>query len=94
MRWKPFGGVRTLPLLLAAALTSACATSPTGSSYRVQVPILTVRPLVVPCADRSGPHTCAVILLEDYQVLVREVKAACLANRQTPAECQAAPVAK
>lgn len=81
-----------LSLLLIAALASACATPGTGSRYQVQVPTLRVRPLVVPCeTNQTGRTECAVVLLEDYMILVREVKAACLANGQAAKECQTEP---
>lgn len=92
MRSKRFNGRWTPLVLLTAVLVSACATPLTGSSYKVQVPTLTARPLAVPCADKTGAHTCIVILQTDYAAIVRELKAACLANRQSAAECQANPV--
>jgi hypothetical protein len=92
MQSKRYSGRWTLLLSLTAVLVSACATTPTGSSYKVQVPVLTARPLAVPCTDKTGSHTCIVLLQDDYARIVRELKAACLANRQSVAECQASPV--
>lgn len=92
LRWLRCNGKLMLPLLLTAVALSACATRPTGSSYKVKVPTLAARPLVVPCRDNSGDHMCAVVLINDYTAIIRELKAACLANRQTPAECQVNPV--
>ena len=92
MRFKLSNGRRLLLPLLTAVLVSACATPLTGSSYKVLVPKLATRPLAVPCSDNTGRHTCVVLLQDDYAAIVRELKAACLANRQSAAECQANPV--
>jgi len=45
--------------------------------------------------DRLGqvvePRECIALLKADYEKIVRELKAACLAFGQTPKECQTAP---
>lgn len=92
MRCKLSSGRWLLLPVLTAVLVSACATPLTQSRYQVRVPTLAARPLAVPCSDRTGAHTCVVLLQDDYAAIVRELKAACLANRQSAAECQANPV--
>ena len=39
----------------------------------------------IPC----GVHRCMVLFKSDWERVVRELKAACLANGQTPNDCQA-----
>ncbi len=88
LRWN---GKRVLLSLLTAALLSGCATAGTPS-YRVVVPILQSKPVEFTCATTRGGASCLIIRTSDYQNIVRELKAACLANKQTPQECQANPV--
>jgi hypothetical protein len=38
---------------------------------------------------RGVPDRCTVVLERDWQALVRELKAACVATGQADAECQA-----
>lgn len=74
--------------LLVAAASSACATPPTRL-YRVTIPTLQAAPAEVMCRSKSmGNTTCTLLLTTDYQALVRELKAACLANGQPATECQ------
>ena len=75
--------------ILTAALSSACATAHGNSAYRVTIPVLGAQPLTVPCVLEGGDQAKCITLLEsDYRAIVRELKAACLALRGTPAECQ------
>ena len=65
---------------------------PAGPSYRVTVPILQAPPHESPCTLRTHDGTLAVIACvtvakDDWEALVREVKAACLANGQPRADC-------
>ncbi len=62
----------------------ACAPAPSPSTYRVIVPELYEAPVEVAC----GEHRCIVLYKEDYKNIVRELKAACLANGQSKRECQ------
>ena len=89
-RSRPSRSRRGLPALLTVALLSGCATVPMPS-YRVQIPVLTMRPLVGTCQLQSGGQTrCLTLSEKDYRAIVVELKAACLANQQPPEECETA----
>jgi hypothetical protein len=75
-------------------LLCGCVTGPGPSSYRVTIPVLEISPRIVDCTilTRDGTPSqrkCLTLLQTDYQGIVRELKAACLALGQTKAECQA-----
>ncbi|MGH2368517.1 MAG: hypothetical protein ACRDI2_09965 [Chloroflexota bacterium] len=72
-----------------AALTFGCATTPGGSSYRVTMPVLSAQPGEGTCRHRDALESCTFLLTRDYQAIVRELKAACLALGGSPEECQA-----
>ena len=80
-------------LILVGLLLSGCATAPGASSYRVTIPSLTISPSYHECWVLHGqavqPMPCVELAEADYQALVIELKAACLALGQTPEECQA-----
>jgi len=89
-RWS---GKLGLLVSLAAVLISGCSQVVVKSSYRVNVPILTLEARTFQCGvDRGGqivlPQECVALLKRDYEAIVRELKAACLANGQTAEECQ------
>lgn len=64
---------------------SGCATAPGPSPYRVTMPILHERPTDYQLAEGIW-YRC--YRREDAQAIVIELKAACLALGQSPAECQ------
>ncbi len=78
-----------LLLGLMAALVSSCGLMRGPSTYRVQLPVLGAQPLTVPCEVGDHSDVCILVLKRDYETIVRELKAACLALGQTPAACQA-----
>src|SRR3990167_3887986 len=49
---------------------------------------LRAEPTEIPCIIAEGRATCVLVDRGDWQAVVRELKAACLANGQTPKECQ------
>lgn len=84
-----FAGRLGLLLLPAAALTFGCARVAGPSSYRVTMPVLQAKPGAVACRHDGLIDTCTVLLTRDYEALVRELKAACLALGGSPKDCQA-----
>lgn len=88
MRWRRSGGRLALLISLMGALLSGCATRATALKYTIQIPLLGAAPDTVSCRDRRGITKCIVMREDDYRALVRELKAACLANGQSKAECQ------
>ena len=73
---------------LVAVVISGCSQVAVGSSYRVLIPLLQANPITVNCATGSFQGECVLLLKSDYEAIVRELKAACLANGQTAEECQ------
>lgn len=71
---------------MTGALLSGCATGP--GTYRVSIPELTAKPVQGTCKLRGEPADCTLLLTRDYQSLVRELKAACLALGGSPESCQ------
>lgn len=51
------------------------------------MPTLTARPLEITCSLGDRDATCLVVLREDFQRLVRELRAACLALGGPPETC-------
>jgi len=68
--------------------SSGCATAPQPSPYRVEIPQLQARPADYQLGEGEW-YRC--YRRDDAQAIVIELKAACLANGQTPEECQTAP---
>ena len=82
-RWR-IAGKRMLPLALIGGLLLGCATGPTplpASMYRVQIPELQVKPKIGLCGTTEGvaPIPCIILGLADWEAIIRELKAACLA---------------
>ena len=74
-------------------LISACGTTPVRSTYSVFVPKLKAAPIYQDCqfTAKDGTvltETCARILRSDLDLIIRELKGACIANGQTEEECQ------
>lgn len=63
-----------------------------SSQYRVTMPVLTSEPLDVICHVKGTLRGCTMLVTEDYQALVIELKSACLALGGTPNECQTVDV--
>jgi hypothetical protein len=82
-RWS---GRLTL-FVITLGLISGCATVPGKSKYTVSMPTLSAHPREVPCKLNDEAITCLVVVEEDWNAIVRELKAACIANGQTPKEC-------
>ena len=74
-----------LLFVLIGGLLSACATGPTSSNplgtYRVQIPELQVKPKTGLCGttESQAPVPCIILGLADWEAVIRELKAACLA---------------
>ncbi len=81
---KPWSIKHGLLLLLLAGAISSCAMVPLQSPYRVTIPQLQAAPSDYTV---SGVKYRAV-LKSDWDAVVRELKAACLALNGTPKECQ------
>ena len=69
-----------------AILLSQCATAQVTSSHKVRVHELEARPKIAPCPTQTDKE-CVTLLLSDWVKYVRELKAACLAQGQSPKEC-------
>ena|SRR3990167_10187992 len=86
--WNGKWGLLAILLLVS----SGCAQTPGGSSYRVTIPSLTISPSYHDCWVVRGQARqaarCVELAEQDYHALVIELKAACLAFGQTPEECQ------
>lgn len=90
-RWPRWGGRWTHSAVLIAGLASGCV-SLAPPSYRVTIPVLKAPPHEAPCTlirdDGSRlVSRCVTVTRDDWEALVREVKAACLANGQPRSEC-------
>ena len=86
--WPPWGGLLILLLLLTAAL--GCARSRGPSPFLVSIPPITT-PVTIACLRSGQPAECLLLLRHDFEELVRALKAACLANGQSAADCQTGP---
>ena len=91
--WWRNAGKQTLWVVLIGGLSFGCGMG-RGSSYLVILPTLTAAPQEVSC--RIGPpgqptreRRCVVVVKEDWEALVRELKAACLAGGQSAIVCEA-----
>lgn len=76
-------------LLVASAAISGCAAGRLPWSYRVRIPELRAAPIEVNCLLGGQPAECVLVLKPDWEDVVLELKAACLAVGGTPKECQA-----
>lgn len=86
MRWRPWSG----RLALAGILTLAgCAGLASLPSYRVTIPDVPVTELG--CTVRDQPRECLMLLKGDFEALVIELKAACLALGGDKITCQTGP---
>ena len=94
MRSRRWAGKFRLALLLTPLLCG-CGTAPARSDYRVLVPTLEAPVQETPCDLRRTVNgvlqvdlkTCVVLVREDWQMVVRELKAACRVVGGTPEEC-------
>lgn len=74
--------------LVASSLLFGCATGPAISSYKVKIPELTARPKTAHCAVDGEPTQCVILLKGDYETILRELAAACLASGASKQECE------
>ena len=85
-RWN---GRPVLWIVLIAGLASGCATALPGTAYRPSIPTLTMMPEMGQCRFESrASRPCVVLAREDWEAIVRELKAACLALGGSPEACQ------
>ena len=75
-------------LILSLLFVSACAPALGPSPYRVTLPQPKANPLRVACQVAGEPDECVLLLREDFQALVIELKAACLALNGSEDACQ------
>lgn len=81
-------GKHVLLWLLTAALLSGCANKVVESSYHLTIPDLTVEPLRHRCTTPEGPTMCKCFVEADINLLIRKLKAACVALGGTEDACQ------
>lgn len=86
--------IKRVLLACLMLMLSACAMSPSPYRYKVTLPVLEVAPKTSPCElkNQAGvvviKGTCVTVLESDYQMLIVELKAACLGTGGTPKECR------
>ncbi len=83
--WWRWGG--WLSLLWLLIMAQACATGAGKSPFQVSVPTLQAPVIPVACRLNGQPAECAILLKTDLEAIVRNLKAACLANGQSAKEC-------
>lgn len=66
---------------------SGCSQGLPSFAYRVTVPTLKAKPLEIVCHLGDHESACLVVLREDWERVVRELKAACLALGGAPETC-------
>lgn len=88
-RNRSLSGKLALLLALTAALSYGCSPARPDYGYRVTMPVLQAAPTLRPCVINERPGTCACFAHEDAMILVRKLKAACLALGGTVEACQA-----
>lgn len=94
--WRLHSKLLRLGILLML-VGSGCATAPKPSSsgYQITIPTLTLFPKAHKCwvNDRENGRReqvdCITVIADDWYAIVMELKTACLANDQTPEQCQA-----
>ncbi len=87
-RTKRYGSKCALWLTMTFLLSSCGTALVTSESYQVTMPLLQAQPLIEKCEVDVQNTWCATLLLEDYQAIVRELKAACLALGGDVETCQ------
>ncbi len=85
LRWL---GKLMLHLVPMAVLLWGCALTPRPSPYQVLIPTLQAQPREIPC-NAPEATTCLVLRKDDWQKVIRELKAACLALGGSKEKCQA-----
>ena len=76
-------------LSLVVLLTTSCAVKLPGSAFQVRMQEFLEAPVVIECTltnGKRGKH-CTVITTRDYEWMLRELKAACLALNGSREEC-------
>lgn len=85
---RPRMNGKLLLLVMTAALISGCANKAAESSYKVTIPLLTAEPLRHKCETPEGPTICKCFVESDINLIIRKLKAACLASGGTEDACQ------
>lgn len=85
---KRMNGNGLLWVILMGALLSACGMGRQPSNYTVTIPILTAAPHHHPCNLNGMETTCTCFVRSDAEALIRQLKAACVANGGSDEECQ------
>lgn len=75
---------------LITGLLSGCGKELRDSNYKVQIPLLQAVPTPGNCtfSKYGDQRRCIILLEEDFEAIVQELKAACLALGGSPEECQ------
>jgi len=84
-RWLRTSGRRGLLALLMGVGLFGCTETLGQSPYRIQIPVLQERPTDY----EVGGVKYRALRLDDWNALIRELKAACLSLGQSRQECQA-----
>ena len=85
MLWKHWSGKLAVVVILTLA---GCGTLAGLSVYRVTLPVLAAPPVERACLVNDAPRICVVVVKEDFEALVVELKAACRALGGSEEECQ------
>lgn len=81
------GGLR-LTLIPLALLCFGCGPVLRAYDPGVRVPTLREGPAEIPCNNGITVLNCTMLLTEDYEALVIDLKAKCLALGGSPSACQ------
>ena len=73
---------------MMVVLLSGCAMGRHPSSYTVTIPALTAAPFHHTCKLGEMETTCTCFVKSDADTLIRQLKAACLANGGSDDQCQ------
>ena len=75
-------------LIIAAILLTSCGPVVRAYDPGVRVPTLREGPAQIDCHNGVTVLSCTMLLTEDYQALVIDLKAKCLALGGSPSACQ------
>ena len=90
MIWKQPRTQFALSLIALIVVTSlsSCAFVKGRPIYKTRFPVLQAKPRVAPCLIANKQQLCRTLLESDYQAILHELTASCLAGGGTDADCQ------